>query len=245
MSPMVHRSPTSAVRALLLVALVLTSACASSRAVAPPSRESTATTHGVHALAAAPEVGDREEVAATGCGIERWAIKTGTDADRFKVNRARVVDTTIASMRGRARPSSLPSAHRIAPVETTVWREYALLVEYKLEADSDIHLVLKNHAGQTMIAEIPSPKCVGSTSLFRSSISAARSAFAAKYSATGSWKSARSRYIRLRGVGFFDYFHGQTGVAPNGIELHPVIAIAFPVPIARPLAISRQSGHCA
>jgi hypothetical protein len=29
------------------------------------------------------------------------------------------------------------------------------------------------------------------------------------------------------GVGFFDVIHGQRGVAPNGIELHPVLGICF------------------
>jgi hypothetical protein len=29
----------------------------------------------------------------------------------------------------------------------------------------------------------------------------------------------------IRGVGFFDFLHGQTGVAPNGIELHPVLRV--------------------
>src|SRR2546423_1809893 len=28
----------------------------------------------------------------------------------------------------------------------------------------------------------------------------------------------------IRGVGFFDTIHGQRGVAPNGIELHPVLS---------------------
>jgi hypothetical protein len=28
------------------------------------------------------------------------------------------------------------------------------------------------------------------------------------------------------GVAFFDFLHGQTGVAPNGIELHPVLGFA-------------------
>ena len=38
-----------------------------------------------------------------------------------------------------------------------------------------------------------------------------------------------SRFVTLRGtaiitgVGFFDIKHGQTGIAPNGIELHPVL----------------------
>ena len=31
----------------------------------------------------------------------------------------------------------------------------------------------------------------------------------------------------ITGVGFFDVLHGQTGVAPNGIELHPVIGFTL------------------
>ena len=33
--------------------------------------------------------------------------------------------------------------------------------------------------------------------------------------------------VRLTGVGFFDRVHGQSGVAPNGIELHPVLNVRF------------------
>ena len=29
------------------------------------------------------------------------------------------------------------------------------------------------------------------------------------------------------GVGFFDSDHGQTGVAPNAIEIHPILSITF------------------
>lgn len=29
---------------------------------------------------------------------------------------------------------------------------------------------------------------------------------------------------RITGVASFDFLHGQTGVAPNGIELHPLLA---------------------
>lgn len=32
----------------------------------------------------------------------------------------------------------------------------------------------------------------------------------------------------VTGVAFFDFLHGQTGVADNGIELHPVTSIQFP-----------------
>jgi uncharacterized protein (TIGR03437 family) len=33
--------------------------------------------------------------------------------------------------------------------------------------------------------------------------------------------------VQVKGVGFFDFLHGQTGAAPNGIELHPVLDVEF------------------
>jgi hypothetical protein len=33
--------------------------------------------------------------------------------------------------------------------------------------------------------------------------------------------------VSVTGVAFFDTLHGQEGVAKNGIELHPLLAIAF------------------
>jgi hypothetical protein len=31
------------------------------------------------------------------------------------------------------------------------------------------------------------------------------------------------RRARVTGVGFFDFEHGQSGVAPNAVELHPIL----------------------
>src|SRR5262249_10830121 len=72
----------------------------------------------------------------------------------------------------------------------------------------------------------PLPSCVGSGSPFASGISHARAQFDAKFTATTSFQTT-STPVRVTGVGFFDFLHGQTGVAPNGIELHPVIDIIF------------------
>jgi hypothetical protein len=77
-----------------------------------------------------------------------------------------------------------------------------------------------------MIAEIPLPGCVGAGSPFASGISHARAQFNAKFTATTSFQTT-STPVRVTGVGFFDFLHGQTGVAPNGIELHPVLDIIF------------------
>src|SRR5207247_8711702 len=74
----------------------------------------------------------------------------------------------------------------------------------------------------------------GDTSPFKNAITATRAKFDAAYTATTSFKTAN---VPVTGVGFFDFLHGQTGVAPNGIELHPLLDIAFtPAPAACNLA---------
>jgi hypothetical protein len=165
--------------------------------------------------------------ASTGsCGVERWAVKTGTDADRAKITLQSTSQTTIAALGALAAPSSLPANNRVAPTEDTVFQLHATLTQYKLEADSDYHLVLSDGSGHTMIAEIPDPACVGSTSPLTSSIQKARGQFDARFTATTSFKTANVA-VTVTGVGFFDFLHGQTGVAPNGIELHTVLDLQF------------------
>jgi hypothetical protein len=163
---------------------------------------------------------------AQSCGVERWSVKTGTDADKALVNLSSSTSNTIVTLRSWTAPNPIPANNRVSPYETTVWVIDATLVEYKLEDDSDYHLVIKDAAGNTMIAEIPLPACVGSGSPFLSKITSARSKFDAMYNVTTSFQTANIP-VRLTGVGMFDFLHGQTGVAPNGIELHPVLDIIF------------------
>ncbi|MSQ21739.1 MAG: DUF3761 domain-containing protein [Dehalococcoidia bacterium] len=49
----------------------------------------------------------------------------------------------------------------------------------------------------------------------------------------------------MTGVGFFDLIHGQRGVAPNGIELHPVLAIKAVGLNTAPLALATQPPRAA
>jgi hypothetical protein len=106
-------------------------------------------------------------------------------------------------------------------VELTTYRlRNVILKGYKAEPDSDIHIVVES-GGKTMIVEIANPGCVSASSPLYYKIQAARNAFIAKYSPTSTYKTS-SDTITLTGVGFWDYNHGQTGVAPNAIELHPV-----------------------
>ena len=158
------------------------------------------------------------------CGVERWPVKTGTDADSRLVNLNSVTSTTIANLVALPAPAKLPE-NRVQPTETTVFVLNATLTEFKLESDSDYHLVISDPGGKTMIAEIPSPTCVGAGSPFATGISNARSEFNARFTATTSFKTANIP-VQIKGVGFFDFLHGQTGVAPNGIELHPILGFA-------------------
>ncbi|GAA1956977.1 putative Ig domain-containing protein [Catenulispora subtropica] len=209
-------------RIWLATTLIATLAAMSGGAVA-----GAALRHGPH-----PDAEEVEEVVhnanslTTSCGVERWSVKTGTDADKSLVNLSSVTSTTIASLTSLTAPATLPANNRIQPTETTVFRVQATLTEFKLEADSDYHLVLSDGSGHTMIAEIPDPACVGTGSVLTSQITNSRSEFDAEYTPTGTFHVVNVP-VTVTGVGFFDFLHGQTGVAPNGIELHAVTDITF------------------
>lgn len=99
-------------------------------------------------------------------GHERWSVKTGQDPEVDAFNPF-IIDTDIAQMVLFPRPTKmLPPTKiitdhpRVTPVETTVWRLTANVVEILEEGDGDYHLVL--HAGDAadaphMVAEIPNP----------------------------------------------------------------------------------------
>src|SRR5215469_18373614 len=174
------------------------------------------------------------------CGVERWSVKTCTDADAGLVNLNSSTSTTITSMRAFTAPNPIPANNRISGPETTVWVINATLTLFKLESDSDYHLVIQDASGNTMITEIPSPSCVASGSPFLPDITNARAAFDAKFTATTSFQTANIP-VQVTGVGMFDFPHGQTGAAPNQIELHPVLNIVFNPGAAADFSLSASS----
>lgn len=168
---------------------------------------------------------------------QRWAVKTGADAGAANLVGQSPTATTIADMRAQAVPAVLPPDDRSPGVEETVWQLDATLSGYKHESDGDYHLVIADDQGNTMIAEIPDPSALASGSFFAQQIASARQAFdtqfglqanvAADAALAGSSLVPVSEPVTLTGLGFFDFAHGQDGVAPNAIELHPVTSIVF------------------
>ena len=161
------------------------------------------------------------------CGVERWAVKTLSDADRERVRLHDTVTTTVEELVAIARPRILSPRSRAAPVELTVYRVEGRLLWLFTENDQDYHLVLSSLRDSTitMIAEVPDPGCAG----------ACASGFADVYARVrqklldylNSPRSSARPLVQITGVGFFDFIHGQRGVAPNGIELHPVLDVEF------------------
>ncbi len=162
-----------------------------------------------------------------GCGIERWSVKTLADpAGRTLTLSPKA--TTIRALRNKTVPGYL-GLRRSRGVERTTFRVKAKLIEMKLEADSDIHLVIADptRSGATMIAEFPSPSCTaGATPKARVKMRRARNALIAACGSPSSSFRRLSGTATISGVGFFDQIHGQTGVAPNGIELHPAVSFS-------------------
>lgn len=168
-----------------------------------------------------------QEKEGEGCGVERWAVKTLTDQPSSQINFQKTYGTSITALSALPVPDGKTSSSegRQRPFEFNVYQVNANLVSAKQEEDSDIHLVISQAgaANKTMIVEFPSSSCVGERQ--KSEMLAARNNFLKSCGPlnSSSFKDL-SGTAKIRGVAFFDVIHGQRGVAPNGIELHPVLA---------------------
>jgi len=141
------------------------------------------------------------------CGTERWTVKTLQDRPRLLP----VKDTTIAFLVSRPAPRRLPDTR--LPFERHVYRVHAAVTLVREADDFDLSLVLQDAKRRHMTADAPLPACApGATAYRRKQMAKARAAV------------RRCSKGVVTGVAFFDFKHGQTGVAPNAIELHPVLA---------------------
>jgi hypothetical protein len=217
--------------AALVVAAVWFAACRGQRA-APPAMPASPVSSALPPLG--PACGGH-------CGTERWLVKTLSDPDRDCVSLT-PVNATVEQLAALPQPSRRPSAGRVRPVECTVYRVTAHLAGWDTlmrgERDHDVHLVLFGLDDQRthLIAEIPDPACSGACqSGFGEQFSGVRSALLREVQDPRSpiGQNPDSALVVVTGVGFFDYLHHQTGVAPNGFELHPVLSIEF-LPLGTP-----------
>jgi len=163
---------------------------------------------------------------ALACGKERWPIKVGEDKDVARVNTT-AQKTNIAKLVQIGAPINpgVRKDTRYKPTEFQTFEINGQLTLIKREADQDYHIVVKDNRGRTMIVESPDPGCAGK-SRFLKEITEVRAAIDKFFGGPITGKQTpKNVYVTVQGVAFFDLIHGQTGVAPNGIELHPILHI--------------------
>ena len=179
------------------------------------------------------------------CGTERWQIKTASDAEAASINPA-PQSSSIADLVRLPAPSE--SGDTRSEAEKYVYSVEAILLGWKAETgehgDRDYHLVLADpdNPDRTMIAEVPSSDCANAcSSSYLQKFLQARQSLLIHFPEP----HAQFRYfapawrVRVEGMGFFDMFHRQKGVAENCIELHPVVKIDF----LRELELQESPAH--
>lgn len=170
----------------------------------------------------------------TSCGVQRWHIKTLGDAYVNTINWT-PQSVTVDQMRAAAVPANYDQYNdttRYAPWETKSVTVRATLVGWKIETDHDYHIVIADmtHPSDTMIIEPPDPTCSSACNGgFANYFAAARTKLTDCFGQppTSFTDLPPGIVVDVTGVPEFDAIHGQTGVAPNGIEVHPVLNINF------------------
>lgn len=169
------------------------------------------------------------------CGVSRWAVKSLSDTtvDKIDFDKFTKKRKTVKWLVNSEPPAQKPQATRINGLEWFAFKVHAILVGYKKSSDDqDFHVVIKDlRTKDTMIVEFKDPKCSGvCSSSFLGQMRQAREDFMnspavlERGKVTSTYKKLNKRVkVELVGIGFWDFIHGQIGVAKNGIELHPVI----------------------
>jgi hypothetical protein len=171
-------------------------------------------------------------------GEERWKIKTLSDRRADRVNFDAPKRHSIHYLITRADPHVHADTLRDedgSHVEVTIYHLVGVrLVDARIEKDGDIHLVIRSkYAGEQMIVEFPNVACKGArVSVHKDELEQARTDFATQCG-LDVWATRKNQAspkpllgrASIVGVGFFDLQHPrpQSGVAPNNVELHPVL----------------------
>jgi hypothetical protein len=165
--------------------------------------------------------------AAGACEIERHLVKVAADQGAVRIldfaRSASVAD--LAAIVGPSGPDARPDS-RFTPTELTVYQVFGALTAVVKEPNGDYRLIIADpdHPEITMIAVAPDPACaLGSR--FSDNVAAVRRSLDRK---SGQFpRLTPGLPVTAAGIAFFSSLRGQAGAAPNGIELAPLIGVAF------------------
>ena len=162
------------------------------------------------------------------CGVERWFVKTLADTAAPRVNVDAVTATSIKELNQfPTRCTGLPET-RTFDEEFKTFEVTGKITYIAHEDDRDYHIALEDPAspGFTIVAELADILCAGAVVSLH---------FSALSSADAMWRILVGDQtpqvlvgstVKVRGVGFFDFAHGQRGRSANCMELHPILSIS-------------------
>jgi hypothetical protein len=165
---------------------------------------------------------------AAACGGGRWSVKVAADRNAALIaDYARTAD--IAALGALAAPGD-PQARqdtRFLPTEGMVYEVSGTLLSVQGMADGDLRLVVagRNDPQTTIVAVAPAAACA-QNSRFADNIVAVRHALLRRFGQV-SWLTP-GLPATLTGIAYFAVRRGEPSAAANGIELHPLIGVAFP-----------------
>ena len=153
-------------------------------------------------------------------GEERWETKVLADDENDSVIYT-PEKTTLHKLVGLETTKSHDGNTR-QPVELKTYKIECHIDDFLYEDDGDVHLVLKFDT-ETMIGEIPFPYYPeAASSGNKTKFIKVRKQF---HKIVDGNKNYPLKTVIVTGVGFVDFSHGQTGRAPNNLELHPILNI--------------------
>jgi hypothetical protein len=165
---------------------------------------------------------------AAACGVERWPVKVAADKNAVLIEDY-VRTASVAELGALAGPRD-PAARqdtRFLPEEAMVWEISGKLLSIQKMADGDLRLVVTDpyNPPAMVVANAPDPGCARD-SRFAQNIRAVRDALDRRFGRV-SWATPGVP-VTMTGIAYFGVRRSEPGAAPNDIELHPLIGIAFP-----------------
>lgn len=161
------------------------------------------------------------------CGTERSEVKDLRDKAAVEI-KMRPEPMTVTDLRKLKPPKVIGDTMPRQDSEKQVYEASAWVIGYKYEDDGDYHVVISEvgKPKQTMIFEIPDPKCAPGN--YAETLKQERAFIDSlpRGAATPEYKKlVKPVPVRVTFVLFFDKCHGQKGRAPNCVEGHPGIGI--------------------
>lgn len=161
------------------------------------------------------------------CGIERWFVKTLADGAAPLLNLTQVTRMSVRELNALpVRCGGLPDRREVAE-EFRTFETVGRVTYVAYQDDRDYHIVLEDPSapGLTIVTELADTACRGAVmSPHLATLLTANASFRALVGSRVP-SALVGMTLRVQGVGFYDFNHGQRGRSLNCLELHPIVSI--------------------